>query len=152
LELSVVEDRVLVPARRAPCAACRELTLHVDVAVHWLCLLCGRDLDSRPVKNVISTEALSTEILIHTMGQELSWSILEALNRICKARVFPISKAARTSPTAAKHALTRLFEANLVLRFDRPGKQYGSIWALNRANPVTAKVLEVIELCQSEGA
>jgi len=148
LALVSSEDSVLVPCKKALCLTCREVTLHAHVG-HWYCNICGRDLENAPEPNPIP---LSAELFIVAMGYPLSWRLVAVLREKGQSRTYPISKAANSSHLVTSKALQRLYEAGIVLRFDpSKGKNSCPLWSLNRANPITQKILAVLEDVEENG-
>lgn len=142
-------DSIMVPFRKALCLSCQEVTIHVHVGGHWHCNICDRDLENTPEPN---PSRLSAELFILAMGHPLSWRVLAALREKGRSRTYPISVVVKNSFGGTAGALQRLYEANLVLRFDPiSGKNSRPFWDLNRANPITQKILSLLEDVEENG-
>ena len=147
MSVAVNEDKILVPKRKAPCATCDQVTYHANIADSWLCIVCGTSLYSRENETDPTSVALHGERLIHAMAGRygLSYRVIEALKETGQAPASQIAKAAKASASAVRGVLQRLYEADLVIRYDSQGRHWTNLWALNRANPETMKVLAIVE-------
>ena len=147
MSVAINEDKILMPAKKALCGACREVTYHANVAGSWLCIICGRDLDSPE-----TVSALHADILVRALGRESSWRVIEALRSLGEGRPYHISTKSGLSPTAVADTLRVLYEADLVKRRETtelvgPGELKPE-WRLNRASPLMTKILAVLEECE----